>query len=179
MSALVLPEWAILTDRRREHVARVTALLDQWAETIHLAADEAQAWHDAGRWHDAFRDAEPAALRAMIGGEDFPDDVLHGPAAALRLAADGETRRSVLEAVRWHTVGSPDWDRTGRALFMADFLEPGRRFTLADRAFLTEQVPHNFNGVFRQVVRMRLEWTLREGKRIFRETAALWNSVRR
>jgi 2-amino-4-hydroxy-6-hydroxymethyldihydropteridine diphosphokinase len=178
MSALVLPEWAILTDKRRAHVGRVTALLDEWAAKMGLAADEALAWHDAGRWHDAYRDGAPEMLRSMLAGEDFPDGVLHGPAAAVRLAADGETRRTVLEAVRWHTLGSPDWDHTGRALFMADFLEPGRRFMHADRAFLAAQLPHNFDGVFRQVVRMRLEWTLREGNKIFRETAALWNSVR-
>jgi len=178
MREIVLPEWSILTDKRRAHIARVTALLDEWAEKMALPADEAQAWHDAGRWHDAYRDGAPELLRPMVAGQDFPDAVLHGPAAAVRLAADGETRRTVLEAVRWHTVGSPDWDRTGRALFMADFLEPGRRFAHADRAFLAAQLPHNFDGVFRQVVRMRLEWTLREGNRIFRETAALWNSVR-
>ncbi len=177
-AAVILPDWAILTEKRRSHIARVTALLDEWAAKMQLDAAEAQAWHDAGRWHDAYRDASPELLRPMVEGADFPDAVLHGPAAAAKLAADGETRRVVLDAVRWHTMGSPTWERTGRALFMADFLEPGRRFMLADRAFLAAQLPHNFDGVFRQVVRMRLEWTLREGNRIFRETAALWNSVR-
>ena len=84
----------------------------------------------------------------------------------------------VLRAIRFHTVGSSGWDRTGRALFMADFLEPGRQFMQADRAFLAGQVRRDFDGVFRQLVRMRLEWTLREGKALFPESVALWNSVR-
>ena len=67
--------------------------------------------------------------------------------------------------------------RTGRALFMADFLEPGRGFMRDDRAFLASHLPTDFDGVFRQVVRMRMEWTLREGKALFPETALLWNSV--
>jgi len=174
----VFPDWAIVGEKRRAHMARVTGLLDEWAAKMRLAAADAQAWHDAGRWHDAFRDGTALELRPLVGGADLPDALLHGPAAAERLVRDGETRQSVLEAVRWHTVGSPAWDRTGRALFMADFLEPGRRFMTADRAFLAAQLPHNFDGVFRQVVRMRLEWTLREGNRIFPETVALWNSVR-
>ena len=90
----------------------------------------------------------------------------------------GETAESVLAAVRWHTVGFAGWDRAGRALYMADFLEPGRGFMKADRAFLVEHLPHDFDGVFRQVVRMRLEWTLREGKALFPEAVGLWNSVR-
>ena len=84
----------------------------------------------------------------------------------------------VLEAIRWHTLGSAHWGRTGKALYMADFLEPGRPFSRADRAFLAAHVTTDFDGVFRQVVRTRIEWTVREGKMLFPETADLWNSVR-
>jgi HD superfamily phosphohydrolase YqeK len=104
--------------------------------------------------------------------------VLHGQAAASRLEEAGEQRAEVLEAIRWHTVGSSSWNRTGRALYMADFLEPGRPFMQADRAFLADQVPYAFDAVFRQVVRLRLEWTIREGKSLAPETVALWNAVR-
>ena len=80
--------------------------------------------------------------------------------------------------IRWHTLGNPEWGAVGKALFMADYLEPGRPFSQQDRAFLASHVPMDFEGVFRQVVRTRLEWTLREGKTIFPETVALWNRVR-
>lgn len=173
-----LPSWAIVTPKRRAHIARVTALLDQWSAAMRLSAAEATAWHDAGRWHDAFRDADEPTLRAMLPDEGSrPFAVLHGPAAAKRLAADGEGRSDVLEAVRWHTLGSSSWARTGRALFMADFLEPGRKFMASERAFVAAQVPNDFDGAFRQVVRLRLDLTLREGGTIFPETAALWNSI--
>lgn len=173
-----LPSWAQVGEKRRAHIMRVTGLLDRWAAQLRLDAAEAQAWHDVGRFHDALRDAPEAELRRLAAGHDLPLDVLHGPAAANHLVAIGETRASVLDAVRWHTVGFAGWDRTGRALYMADFLEPGRGFMRADRAFLAEHLPHDFDGVFRQVVRMRLEWTLREGKALFPEAVDLWNSVR-
>jgi 2-amino-4-hydroxy-6-hydroxymethyldihydropteridine diphosphokinase len=175
--AVVLPVWAQVTDTRRGHIERVTTLLDAWTETLGLDRDEAQAWHDAGAWHDALRDAEAEELTRWAGADGRPVSILHGPAAAARLAAEGEGRDDVLEAVRWHTLGNPDWGRTGRALFMADFLEPGRPFMPRDRAFLASQVPADFDGVFAQVVRMRLEWTLREGKPVFPETVALWNRL--
>ena len=176
-----LPEWAQVGDKRRAHIERVTALLDRWADEMRIPAADAAAWHDVGIWHDALRDAPDAELRALTAGGPFadaPPDVLHGPAAATYLERHGETRSGVILAVRFHTVGNPAWDRTGRALFMADFLEPGRRFQQADRAFLASQLPRDFDGVFRQVVRMRLEWTLREGKALFPESVGLWNSVR-
>lgn len=178
MSEPVLPEWAEVGEKRRTHIARVTALLDRWAAQLELGADEAQAWHDAGRWHDALRDASAESLRALADDAERPVETLHGPAAAVRLAREGETRTDVLDAIRWHTVGYAGWSRVGRALYMADFLEPGRQFARADRSFLADHLAHDFDGVFRQVVRMRIEWTVREGKALFPETVALWNHVR-
>ena len=145
---------------------------------MRLTPDEANAWIDVGTWHDALREAPEGELREITGDHTSPLGLLHGPAVALRLEADGEKRRNVLDAIRYHTVGSAHWDRTGKALYMADYLEPGRKFLAEDRGFLASQVPHNFDGVFRQVVRFRLEWSVREGNHIFPETVALWNSLR-
>ena len=173
-----LPEWACVSEARRAHVARVTALLERWSAELDVPTSESRAWRDVGVWHDALRDAPEAALRALVPRADFTTEMLHGPAAAVRLERDGERRADVLEAIRWHTVGSADWGRLGKALFMADFLEPGRRFARGDRAFLAAHVAQDFDGVFRQVVSMRLQHALREGHSLFPETIALWNAVR-
>lgn len=175
----VMPAWARVTERRMGHIVRVTALLDRWAATLALTPAEARTWHDAGRLHDALRDAPESELRALAGGiANYTVEMLHGPAAAARLEADGEMRGDLLDAIRFHTVGSSNWGRLGRALYMADYLEPGRKFSREDRAYLAGQVPYDFDGTFRQVLRARLEWSLREGMRLFPEAVELWNSVR-
>jgi len=174
----VLPGWSIVSDARRAHIERVVALLERWAQALQLGHAERSAWCDAGWWHDALRDADEGTLRAITGDHDRPVGMLHGPAAALRLESLGEQRDEVLAAIRWHTVGSAGWGRAGRALYMADFLEPGRPFMQTDRAFLADRVPEAFDAVFRQVVRLRLEWTIREGKSLAPETVSLWNAVR-
>ena len=176
--SLELPPWACVTPKRREHIARVTALLEGWARELHLAPPEAAAWRDAARLHDALRDLDEPGLRALAGDAHGNVDVLHGPAAAARLASEGESRAELLDAIRHHTLGNPAWGRLGRALYMADYLEAGRKFAQADRAFLAAHAPHDFDGVFRQVVRQRLEWTLREGKGLHGQTVAMWNAVR-
>lgn len=173
-----LPHWARVSDRRRAHIERVTALLDGWAAALSLDEAERRLWHDAGCLHDALRDADEARLRELSGDDRAPVELLHGPAAATYLASLGESRAELLAAVRWHTVGSPEWGRAGRALYMADYLEPGRSFSREDRAFLARMVPADFDGVFRQVLRHRMEWTLREGKALFPQTVELWNLVR-
>jgi HD superfamily phosphohydrolase YqeK len=175
--ASALPAWAQVSEARRGHIERVTALLDAWAASLAIPALEAAAWRDAGRWHDALRDAPEDELRRITGVTGGPAKVLHGPAAAEVLVREGEARADVLAAIRYHTIGHVGWARTGRALYMADFLEPGRKFARADRDFLAAQAPHDFDGVFRQVVRIRIEWALREGHPVFEDTIALWNSL--
>lgn len=174
---LDLPPWSRVTEKRAEHIQRVTNLLGAWAATMRLAPAEARAFMDAGRLHDALRDAPEEELRNITGDHTSPAGLLHGPAAAITLEREGESRRDVLDAIRYHTVGHVEWERVGKALYMADFLEPGRKFSRQDRYFLSLQVPTNFDGVYRQVVRMRLEWTVREGNHIFPETVELWNAL--
>ncbi len=187
VALLSLPSWAVVTTPRRAHIARVVALIGTWAAHLSLPVAEREAWHDAAMWHDALRDAPESTLRAILGNDpdatwaaDIPLDAsfLHGPAAAARLAADGERRADVLDAVRWHTVGSAEWSATGRALYMADFLEPGRVFAGDERAALAARVPRDVDAAFREVVQMRVRWAAERGKALAPRTAALWNSVR-
>ena len=173
-----MPAWAQVTEKRLAHIGRVTALLERWAEEMRLGDEERAAWRDAGLWHDALRDAPDSELRALVPDERYPAQMLHGPAAAARLETDGERRPDVLEAIRWHTIGAPDWPRVGVALYMADFLEPGRSFARRDRAFIAAHVHRDFDGAFRQVVRMRLTWSLTEGNMLYPETVQLWNRIR-
>lgn len=180
---VVLPSWAVVTDSRRAHIGRVVDLIDGWAVALGLVPAQRQAWADAATWHDAVRDAPEATLRAWLAGSDVDATamdvaLLHGPAAAVRLAADGERRRDVLDAVRWHTVGSIEWGPTGRALYMADFLDPGRNFARAERAALAQRVPRDFDGAFRDAVAMRVQWAVSAGKPLAPQTVALWNAVR-
>lgn len=178
MSEPALPEWAIVSDKRRAHVGRVVTLLETWARELSLPEDEASRWSAAGWMHDALRDAPEEMLRTLSGDGTRPVQLLHGPAAAVRAEQDGERRQDVLDAVRHHTIGFVGWNRTGKALYMADFLEPGRWFLGPERAYLARHVAADFDGTFRQVLRLRIEWTLAQGGELFPEQVQLWNDVR-
>ncbi len=177
VASIELPVWAKVSPRRHAHICRVTELIVQWAEEMRLPAEERDSWHDAALFHDCLRDAPTEELREIVNDPSIPDPLLHGPAAATVLARAGEARTDVLEAVRWHTVGCRTWAACGRALYMADYLEPGRPFGRVDRDYLALRVPTDFDGTLRQVVRERLEWMLREGFELPTETTEFWNAL--
>ena len=173
-----LPPWANVSKGRRKHIVRVTTLLADWADAMQLTARERQLWIDAGRYHDALRDAPVEELRALSGAGMAEVELLHGPAAATRMEREGEARRNLLDAVRFHSIGSRDWDRVGQALYMADYLEPGRDFEIERRAELMAQVPADFDGTFRLVVTSRMSYAREQGYTEYPESVALLESIR-
>lgn len=160
-----VPDWAQATPKRRAHVERVAALLAHWADLMRTPGTERGRWMRAVWLHDALRDA-PAA-----------DELAHGPMAADRAAALGETDRGVLDAVRHHSVGYAGWDDVGRMLYLADFLDPGRTFDAAERTALAVRVPAERDAVLREVARRRIEWVVRSGWALRQETVDFWNAL--
>ena len=165
MTSATLPPWAVVTPERRAHIERVAQLVGDWAHLLHVAPAERERWLRAAWLHDALRDA-PAA-----------DELAHGPMAADRAARDGETDPGVLDAVRYHSLGSARWDDVGRMLYLADYLEPGRGFDRGERAALAARVPGERHAVLVEVVRRRITRALSAGWPLPRETVEFWNSL--
>lgn len=172
-----IPGWAKMGSERLAHVTRVGSLVEQWAGAMEVADPERQRWLRAAWLHDALRDADADELARWAPGAFGSVELWHGPAAASRAAADGETDRGVLDAVRFHSVGSADWDMVGRVLYCADFLEPGRSFDRAERAALARRLPAEPARVFFEVVQRRVSHLIRSGWILPESTVQLWNSL--
>jgi 2-amino-4-hydroxy-6-hydroxymethyldihydropteridine diphosphokinase len=165
----------VVGPERLAHIERVAALIGDWADARRLGAAERERWLRAAWLHDALRDAGESELARWAPEAEGPVELRHGPAAANRAAALGERDLGVLEAVRFHSVGSPGWDDVGRALYCADYLEPGRPFDREERAALASRFPADPAGVFRDVVRARMRWLVRSGWSLPDPTVRLWN----
>ena len=173
----LLPEWARVDEERRAHLERVAELLERWARSRGEPEEDVLRWRAAGFLHDALRDADPAALRNGVGPEfeGWPGPLLHGPAAAAGLEADGVADGELLRAVAYHTVGHPDFAALGIALYCADFLDPGRSFREEWRRGLRSRLPEELEGVACEIVAARIRYLLEGGRRIFPSTIAFWN----
>src|SRR5207237_1657016 len=160
-----LPQWAEVGKGRRGEGRRGAALVERWAEEMEVPRRERARWLRAVWLHDALRDAR------------LPKGTTHGAAAADRAARQGEADAGVLDAVRYHSIGYARWDDAGRMLYLADYLEPGRRGRRKARARLAERVPRDPDRVLREGVKQQMRGRLRAGRPIHPLPLELWNSL--
>lgn len=172
-----LPDWARAGDARRAHIARVAALMDRWSNALSLADGECVRWRAAAWLHDVLRDAPASDLRPLAGPEfdGLPGRLLHGPAAAEQLRRAGVDDEPLLDAIAFHTLGDAGFGPLGRALYAADFLEPGRSFRPAWRAVLRARMPDAIDDVVRTIAHARIDHLLERGNRIHPRTVGFWN----
>lgn len=151
--------------------------MTEWAEALGLEQSEAERWRRTGVLHDCLRDAPPEQLRRQVPEQfrDLSDAVLHGPAAAERLA--GSIDPEMADAIRFHTLGYAGWERLGCALYLADYVEPGRKWDPSGRAALRARVPLEFDTVLREVVAERLGRLIEQSKPVRPESVAFWNRL--
>ena len=172
-----LPAWAEVTERRKAHVLRVAGLLGAWAVATEKSRVERNRWLKAAFLHDALRDASSRTMSEWVDDPEMAVDVQHGPAAANLAASHGESDHEVLDAVRFHSVGSTTWGQLGRMLYMADYLEPGRRFRRAQRARLAGDVPAAPERVLLTVATFRLQRAIEKRHRLQQEGIDFWNAI--
>lgn len=173
------PEWAEATPERRDHMVRVADVMEAWGRAMRLDDAQLRRWRATALLHDALRDADPRNLRSEVPEplRELPDGMLHGPATAARLEAEGVEDPSLVTAVRWHTLGHPDFDRLGRALYLADFTEPGRGHEASRMAGLRARVPQEMGAVLVEVAADRIGRTLAGGHPLREPTVGFWNRI--
>lgn len=175
----VLPEWSVVEPQRRDHMARVADLLGCWADALDAGPEEQVRWRAAGYLHDVLRDEDPDVLRERVPRSlrDLPDELLHGPAASERLRVDGVSDGELLRAVAFHTVGDRGLRALGRALYAADFLEPGRTFLVEWRALLRDRMPAELDEVVFEIVAARIANLVEHGMKLQPRTVDFWNGL--
>jgi HD superfamily phosphohydrolase YqeK len=175
----ILPDWAVASPGRKAHLARVADLMERWAGELGVGPEETIRWRAAGLLHDALRDAEPRDLRPLVEPElqALPEEILHGPAAAACLRRDGVSDEPLLLAIAWHTVGHPGLDRMGRALYLADHLEPGRSHASPLTEAVRARLPAAMDTVLVELAAERIARTLGYRQTLLEPTVRFWNDL--
>lgn len=94
-------------------------------------AEVAALLHDYCKWLPGPEMLAIARREGLIidPAEEEQPQLLHGPVAAAVLRAEGlVTDPEILDAIRWHTTGRPGMSLLERVTWVADYIEPGRKF---------------------------------------------------
>jgi len=174
-----LPRWSVASPARVRHMERVSKLLGEWAGALRLSDEEQLRWRAAGILHDSLRGEDARALRGRLPPTlaGLHPDVVHGPAMAEHLRDEGVTDEGLLRAVSFHSIGHPKFDRLGRYLYAADFLEPGRKRRARECADLRRGMPDETAKVLVEVAKVRIGYLLYHSLPIRPETCKFWNVV--
>ncbi len=172
----------ILSRSRYEHSLRTAEMARELCERFLL---DGELGFLAGISHDLCKQFAEEDLMALAKKDSFPiseleaqkPSLLHGRAAAeLIRERFGVEEASVLDAVRWHTFGHKGLCPLGRALFVADKLEPGRKSV--PEKLRSEALKLDFNKMVIKVIENNIEHLNNTGKIAAPETLEMLEELR-
>lgn len=131
----------VLSDKRLKHVLGVEKSAIELAMQYGADVEKVSI---AALTHDYAKEQTDEEMRDMIISENMDLDLLqygnniwHGPVGAILVRKQlGIENEEILDAVRDHTIGSPNMDLISQIIYVADFIEPGRSFSGVDKARL-------------------------------------------
>ena len=124
---------ATLSKKRLRHIRGVETVAHELSIRFGVDRDACQV---AALAHDMLREIPQSemiqrvdALRLVVSDQERRNpSLLHGPLAAWELKATYSVQNAeVVDAVRHHTLGHPDLGPIGWILYVADYIEPGRK----------------------------------------------------
>lgn len=128
---------AKLTDKRYEHTIGVMETAVQLAQRYGADIKKAEI---AAIFHDYAKFCPKEEMKQLLLEEKvdarllhFHHELWHAPVGALLVQKEvGITDEEVLSAIRWHTTGRPGMTQLEKIVYLADYIEPGRRFPGVD-----------------------------------------------
>ncbi|MBO8156012.1 MAG: bis(5'-nucleosyl)-tetraphosphatase (symmetrical) YqeK [Bacillaceae bacterium] len=125
---------------RFEHTKRVVVTAVKLSEWYGEDVNKAEI---AAAFHDYAKNRPKEYLKRWITKEKtLPKDLLyfhhelwHGPVGALLVEREfGIADSDILNAIRYHTTGRISMTKLEKIVFLADYIEPGRKFPGVDMA---------------------------------------------
>ncbi|MBI9106917.1 MAG: bis(5'-nucleosyl)-tetraphosphatase (symmetrical) YqeK [Spirochaetales bacterium] len=138
----------------------------------------------AGLLHDIARELSNSEIFELVERDgmgissiekEYPV-LLHGRAGAV-LAVEklGMTDEKILDAVRWHTTGKPNMEGLTAVLYVADYIEPGRKHI--DNEFRLRIKEMNLNHLVMEVVRSSIAYCRMKGYSVAEQTFMLYHDL--
>ncbi|GAA0365466.1 bis(5'-nucleosyl)-tetraphosphatase (symmetrical) YqeK [Alkalibacterium iburiense] len=122
-----------LSKRRLKHVLRVEKTALKLAEKYDVDYEKVSI---AALSHDYAKERPDEEMRDLIISENldlemlqYGNNIWHGPIGAVLMKNEYHLEdEDILEAINYHTIGSPKMSLVAKVIYVADFIEPKRSF---------------------------------------------------
>lgn len=153
----------LLSKRKYEHSLRVAQTARELAQ-IHGASEKkvvkAALIHDVGYF---------------IGLSKKDRALSHAGISARFAKKIGIKDKSVLEAIEWHTVGKPGLDTLGKIIFLADGIEPGRKYPMID--IIRRLAKKDLDAAILMMIQVTRTYLHQKGKRMSTHTIQMRDEI--
>lgn len=170
----------VLPEKRYIHTLGVAETAVRLAETYGADKEKAELaalLHDMAKYRD--RDEmkriiqnEPLDLRLLL----FHHELWHAPVGAYLCEKElGITDREVLDAIMYHTTGRAGMPLLEKIIYIADYIEPGRKFAGVER--VREVAFEDLEKAMRRAATQSIQFLMEKKQRVFPETLECYNDL--
>ncbi|AMV11693.1 phosphohydrolase [Geobacillus thermoleovorans] len=171
-----------LTEQRYEHTLGVVETAVKLARQYGADAKKAEL---AAIFHDYAKFRPVEEMKQIILAQNMPNDLLtynselwHAPVGAYLVQTEvGINDPEVLNAIRYHTSGRAGMTVLEKIIYLADYMEPGRRFPGVDD--VRRLAEEDLNRALLQAVKNTIAFLLEKRQLIYPDTIHAYNSLMR
>ncbi|MCY8465088.1 bis(5'-nucleosyl)-tetraphosphatase (symmetrical) YqeK [Bacillus atrophaeus] len=169
-----------LTEHRYIHTIGVMNTAIELAERFGADSKKAET---AAIFHDYAKFRPKEEMKQIIIRENMPEHLLsynpelwHAPVGAYLAEKEaGITDGEVLDAIRFHTSGRPDMTLLDKVIYVADYIEPGRKFPGVDD--VRELAETDLNQALIQSLKNTMIFLMKKNQPVSPDTFATYNSL--
>ncbi len=168
----------ILPEKRYIHTLGVIESAQYLAEKHNVSIEDAElaaALHDMAKFHDKQemrrviieKNLDPVLL-------DFHHELWHAPVGAVCAKDEyGIVNEDVLNAIRYHTTGRPQMSQLEKVIYLADYIEPGRKFSGVEN--VRAVAGQDLNEAMKIALKQSIEFLINKYQPVFPDTLSGYN----
>lgn len=169
-----------ITEHRYQHTLGVMETAMELAKRY--AADEKKA-ELAAIFHDYAKFRDKNEMKYIIQNQGMDPELLnynselwHAPVGAYLVQQEAEVLDSeIIDAIRYHTTGRPDMALLEKIIYIADYIEPGRRFPGVEE--VREMAKKDLNQALIQALKNSIGFLMKKNQPIFPLTFHTYNDL--
>ncbi|KHF41930.1 bis(5'-nucleosyl)-tetraphosphatase (symmetrical) YqeK [Halalkalibacter okhensis] len=169
-----------LTDHRFSHTLGVVETSVDLANRYGADPEKAELaaiFHDYAKFRDK-EEMKKIVQEKLVDKSflDYGDELLHAPCGAYFVKDEvGIDDQEILDAIYYHTTGRPNMTLLEKVIFLADYIEPGRRFNGVNE--VRELAKVSLDNAIIQALENTIGFLMKRRHRVYPGTLATYNQL--